>query len=61
MIDRWTVSGTLGRNPLDRITYGDIGVDYALTDAITLDLRYHRFTEISNRVVLGVAFSFGVP
>lgn len=61
VVDRWTVSGTLGRNPLDSINYGDIGVDYALTDALGLDLRWHRSAEISGRVVVSVVFALDLP
>ena len=42
--DRWTVSGAVGRqfvsSDLDYTTW-NLGAAYALTDALTLDLRYH--------------------
>lgn len=42
--DKWTISGALGRQSLSSdfdYTTWNVGAAYALTDALTLDLRYH--------------------
>ena len=64
--DRWTVSGAVGHqwlNVTEDYTTWNVGVGYALTDNIAVDVRYHD-TDVddaplySDRVVAGLKLAF---
>ena len=57
LIDRLTGSGRLGA--AGGVTYGDLGVNYAINDSASVDLRVHAGGTLpSPRLALSTAFSF---
>lgn len=40
------------------LPYGDFGVSYAVSDAVSVDARYHRGTGINRRVVVSASIGF---
>jgi len=59
LTDRFGLSATLGRVPVDRLNYGNIGLTYAVTEQAAFDLRYHHSHEIGSRVAASVVFALG--
>jgi opacity protein-like surface antigen len=57
--ERLGLSVTLGRAPADRVTYGNLGLAYAVTDQAALDVRYHHSRAIGARVTASVVFALG--
>ncbi len=57
--DRLSLSATLGRVPVDRLNYANVGLTYELTDILAADFRVHRASTFGTRAALSLTAALG--
>lgn len=57
--DRWSLFGLVGNSDRDDNIYGEIGVTYALTDAVTFEVLYEDTNDAAPLLGFSIGYAFG--